>query len=158
LVGAEYDGCPGEWILSFPADGAQDAQLGAGSRLSTRMTVVPCTQDLSAGTPETVDIHVIVVNELGSRFTGEVTVTCWADLSFADIAGQVFTRAVLGTDFAEARLQPASGSGGFMVAAQTTRTTGGATPISSAVGVDVHHRFVTAESDIIILPPGRVTP
>ena len=158
LVGAEYSGCPAEWILNFPTDGAIDAQLGAGSRLSTRMTIVPCTQDLNEGTPETIDIHVVVTNELGSRFTGEVSVTCWADLAFADIAGQVFTRAVLGTDYAEARLQPAAGSAGFMVVAETIRTTAGAPAVSSRAGVDVHHRFITAASDLIVLPSGRVTP
>ena len=158
LLGAEYDACPAEWILSFPADGAEDAQLGAGSSLTTRLTIIPCTQDLNGGTGSSVAIHVVVVNAFGSRFTAEMSATCWADLALGNVAGQVFTRAVLGTDYADARLQPAAGSGGFIVVAQTTRTTGGAAPIASAVGINVQHRFMNPGEDTIVLPAGRGAP
>jgi hypothetical protein len=154
-VGAEYDGCPAEWILTVPADGTADAQLGSSSQLSTRLAVAPCSQDLRDATPGSVDIQVTVFNELAQQFTGGATVACWADLSLADIAGQIFTRSTLGTDYAEARLRPAAGSGGFMVVAQTTRSTGGASPIASAAAVSLHHRGSADASDLIMLPESR---
>lgn len=155
LIGAEYDACPAEWILSVPADGTADAQLGAGSQLSTRLAVAPCSQNLRDGTPGTVDIQVTVFNELAQRFIGSTSVACWADLSLADVGGQIFTRGMLGTDFAEARFQPADGSGGFMLVAQTTRSTGGTSPITSVAAVNLHHQGSADASDLIVLPLGR---
>jgi hypothetical protein len=152
-LGAEYDGCPAEWVLDIPTEGSTDAQLGAGSALSTRLAVAPCSQDLRDATPGSVDIQVTVFNELAQQFVGSVQVACWADLSLADVGGgQIFTRGMLGTDYAEARLQPAAGSGGFMLVAQTTRSTGGAAPIASDAGVNLHHSGSAAASDLIVLP------
>lgn len=151
-IGAEYDGCPAEWILSVAADGAADAQLGAGSQLSTRLAVAPCSQDLSTATPGTVDIDVTVFNELAEHFTAPVSVPGWADLSLADISGQIFTRGRLGTDFAQASFQPAVGSGGFILVAQTMRSTGGAAPIVSSAAINLHHQGSADTPDAIVLP------
>lgn len=152
LIGAEYDACPAEWLLSLPAEGATDAQLGVGSRLSTTFAVAPCSQNLRDATPGSVDIDLTVFNELGQRFTGQVSVTCWADLSLAELGGQIFTRAMLGSDAAEARLAPSSGSGGFVLIAQTTRSSGDATLVASSVALNAHHRGATGASDVIVLP------
>jgi hypothetical protein len=153
-LGAEYDSCPAEWIVSLPAEGAVDAQLGASSQLSTHLTVVPCSQNLRDTMPGSVDIGITVFNELGQQFTGEVSVTCWADLSLADVGAGVFTRATLGTDYAEARLAPMAGSGGFFLLAQTTRTSSGAEPVAAADAVVPQHRGSAAASDLIVLPMG----
>lgn len=154
-LGAEYDGCPAEWILDVPADGSADAQLGAGSALSTHLAVAPCSQDLRNGTPGSVDIQVTVFNELAQPFVGSVHVACWADLSLANVGGQIFTRGTLGTDSAEARLRPAASSGGFMLVAQTTRSTGGASPVGSAAAINPHHSGSADTPDLIVLPEGR---
>ena len=151
----EYDSCPGEWIVSLPAEGAADAQLGAGSQLSTDLTVVPCSQNFRDAQPGSVDIDITVFNELGQQFTGTASVTCWADLSLADVGGGIFTRQTLGTDAAEARLKPMAGSGGFFLLAQTTRTSGGAAPVASSSAVVPPHQGSTDTSDLIVLPMGR---
>ena len=148
----EYDPCTAEWIVSLPAEGAVDSQLGEGSVLSTRLAITPCSQNLREGTPGTVDIQVIVFNELAQQFSGQVSVTCWADVSVGDLADQIFTRAMLGTDYAAARLQPAEGSGGFMLVAQTTRA-GGAGSSPSSVVANPQHRGSAVGSDLIVLPP-----
>lgn len=150
----EYDPCPGEWILSLPAEGAADAQLGAGSSLSTRLAITPCSQNLRDATPATVDIVLTVFNELEERFSGRASVTCWADLSLTDVGGQIFTRGVLGTDYAEARLRPESDSGGFMLVASTTRASGGASPVASSAAVSLPHRGGVNTPDLIVLPAG----
>ena len=151
LIGAEYNACPAEWILAAPADGAVDPQLGAGSQLSTRLAVAPCSQNLRDGEPGTVTIHFSVVNELAVHFTGTVSVTGWADLSLADLASHVFTREKLGSDYGEMRLTPAAGSGGFMLVAQTTRSSGGGAPLSSSAGVNLSHRGGADASDVVVL-------
>ena len=148
----EYDACPAEWLLSVPAEGATDAQLGEGSRLSTRLAVVPCSQNFRDGEPASVDIDVTVFNELAQRFTGQASVRCWADLSLADLGGEIFTRGMLGTDHADARLAPASGSGGFIVNLQTTRTAGDAPGAASSVAMTPARRGAAATSDLIVLP------
>lgn len=154
----EYDGCPAEWILSVPAEGTNEAQLSPGSRLSNRMTVVPCSQNLRDGTASTVAVDITVFNELGQQFSGGVSVSCWADLSLADVGGQIFDRDMLGTDHAEARLRPADGSGGFMLVAETTRATGDAAVVSTTSSVNPHRRGFSATSDVIILPPASPVP
>ena len=155
IVGAEYDGCPAEWILDLPADGSSDAQLGQGSQVSTRLTAVPCSQDLRDATPTSLTLHVTVFNALAQQFTGSIAVDCWTDLALSDVGGQIFTSAVLGTDYAEARFRPAAGSGGFMLVAQTTRSTGGAAPIASLAAVDLHHTGSADASDLLTLPESR---
>ena len=155
LVGAEYDACPAEWILSLPADGAPDPQLGAGASLATHLAVAPCSQNLRDAMPGAVDIEISVFNEMAEQFTGRASVTRWADLSLADVGAQIFTRGVLGTDFAEARLRPAAGSGGFMLVAETTRATGGSSPAASSVGINLHPSGSGGPSDLIVLPASR---
>ena len=154
----EYEGCPDEWILSVPAEGTNEAQLSPGSRLSSRMTVVPCSQNLRDGAPSLVTIEITVFNELGQQFSGGVSVSCWADLSLSEVGGQIFDRDMLGTDYAEARLRPADGSGGFMLLAETTRATGDAVVIASSTSVNPHHRGVSAASDVIVLPAASPVP
>jgi len=147
----EYDPCPAEWVLNVPADGATDAQLGAGSQVSSRLAVVPCSQNLRDAEPGAVDIDLAVFNELAQRFTGQASVSCWADLSLADVGGQIFTRGMLGTDHAEARLTPAGEAGGFIVSLQTTRT-GAASAVASSSAITPHRRGPAAVSDLIVLP------
>jgi hypothetical protein len=152
LIGAEYEACPAEWIVSLPAEGAVDGQLGPGSALSSRFAVAPCSQNLRETTPASVDIQLSVFNELAQQFTGRVAVTCWADLSLADLGGQIFTRGTLGSDYAEARLAPASGAGGFFLVAETTRTSAGESPTASTVAFTPHHRGAAETPDVIVLP------
>jgi hypothetical protein len=152
-VGPEYEACPAEWMLSVPAEGAPDEQFGAGAAVATRLTVAPCSQDLQDALPGAVTILVAVVNELGQQFTASLPVTRWADVSLADIGGQVFTRSVLGSDFAEARFQPAVGSGGFILAAETTRSIEDH-PLVTSAAVTAHTRGDVTEPDLLVLPMG----
>ena len=147
----EYDGCPAEWILSVPAEGAADEQFGAGAVVSTHVTVAPCSQDLADATPGAVSIVVAVFNEMGQQFTAGLQVTRWADVSLADIGEQVFTRGVLGSDFAEARFEPAVGSGGFVLTAETTRSIEN-TPLVTSAAVTAHTSGSAAQSDLLVLP------
>jgi hypothetical protein len=151
LIGAEYDSCPGEWIVNFPAEGAGESQIAPGTRIASRLTVVPCSQNLRDNEASTVEIEVTVFNELAQRFSSTASATCWADLSLADIANQIFTRAMLGTDFGEARLSASDGAG-FMLLAETTTSTGDALVVEGSAAGNPHHRGNSAASDLIVLP------
>lgn len=151
LIGAEYDSCPGEWIVNFPAEGAGAAQIAPGTRVASRLTVVPCSQNLRDNEASTVEIEVTVFNELAERFSGTASATCWADLSLADIANQIFTRAMLGTDFGEARLSASDGAG-FMLLAETTTSTGDALVVEGSAAGNPHHQGNSTASDLIVLP------
>jgi hypothetical protein len=151
LIGAEYDSCPGEWIVNFPAEGSGEAQIAPGTRVASRLTVVPCSQNLRDGEASTVEIEITVFNELAERFSGTASATCWADLSLADVADQIFTRAMLGTDFGEARLSAADGAG-FMLLAETTTSSGDALVVQGSAAANPHHRGNSTGSDLIVLP------
>jgi hypothetical protein len=148
----EYDACPAEWLVSLPADGATDPQLGEGSALSTRVAVAPCSQNLRDGEPGSVDIDLTVFNELAQRFSGQTSVSCWADLALADLGGPIFTRGMLGTDHAQARFAPAAASGGFILSVQTQRAAGDASAPASSVAMTPQRRGATTTPDLIVLP------
>jgi hypothetical protein len=156
VLGAEYDACPGEWIVSVPADGAADAPLGAGVRYAGRVTVLPCSQDLRGGAPATVELEITVIDQLGQQFSGNASATCWSDLALADVGAGIFDRATLGSDWAEARIRPAEGSGGFLLVAETTRGAAGAAPIAATTTVVPHSRGAATEPDLIVMPAGAL--
>jgi hypothetical protein len=73
----------------------------------------------------------------------------WADASVADLADQIFTRAMLGTDYADAA-RTGRGPGRLPIVEQTARAAAGGAPASS-VAVNPH-RGATAFR-LIVLPP-----
>jgi hypothetical protein len=154
FIGAEYDPCPGEWILSHPVPGAADRQLGAGSRQDTRIAIAPCSQNVRDGEPGSVLLDLEVTNELAQRFSTSASVTCWADLSLADVSG-IFDVAVLGGEAAVTRIQPGASSGGFVVVAEIERRASAAGPVISRAALTPHQDGAAAASDAIILPMGR---
>jgi hypothetical protein len=156
FLGAEYDACPGEWIVSVPADGAADAPLGADVRYAGRLTVLPCSQDLRGGTPATVELDITVIDQLGQQFSGNATATCWGELALAEVGAGIFDRATLGSDWAEARIRPADGSGGFLLVAETTRGAAGAAPVAVTTMVVPHSRGAATEPDLIVMPAGAL--
>lgn len=154
---AEYDACSDEWILSVPAEDA-GAALSPEARLSTRVTVVPCSQNLRDGSPSTVDIEITVFNEMAEQFAGRLSVTCWQDVPLAELGGQIFDRAMLGSDYVQSRWRPAGASGSFMLVAETTRATGDASIVTASTGINPHHRGSATNPDVIILPPASPPP
>jgi hypothetical protein len=154
LFGAEYDACPAAWTFSHPAAGAADRQLGDGSRLAPRITVVPCSQNVRDGTPGSVTLSFEVTNELAQRFTFSTGVTCWADLSLADLS-PVFTVETLGGEAAWTRVQPAAGSGAFVVIAEVERRASAAGPVLGRSALAPYPEGAADVADAITLPMGR---
>ncbi len=151
-IGREYDPCPAEWILSHPAEGAADPQLGAASSLKTRLSLMPCSHNLRDDEPATIEVALAVTNEFEERFSGSISLTCWADLGLGDIAGGLFERARLGSDAVQTRLAPADESGGFALVGLTERRAGAAGPILSRAAGNAHHQGAALAADLIVLP------
>lgn len=154
LFGTEYDACPAAWTLAHPAAGAADRQLGAGSRLDTRVTIVPCSQNVRDGEPGSVVVQMQVTNELAQRFSTSASVSCWADLSLAEVS-PVFDVATLGGEAVSTRFAPSPGSGGFALRAEVERRADAAGPVVSRSALAPQQEGAVASPDTIVLPMGR---
>lgn len=152
LFGSEYDACPAAWLLAQPSDGAPDGQLGGGATQTTRLIVVPCSQNVRDATPSEVTVAVQVTNEFEQVVSGSARVTCWSELALADL-GPAFTAEALGSAALQTRLSPGAGSGAFVVLAERQRRdAGGAVVATDAL---VPQQEGAAQSpDAIVLPMG----
>ncbi len=153
FIGAEYDPCPAEWILTHPAEGGGQTQGPA--TLTNRFAIAPCSQNVRDAAPATVTVDFAVTNALGERFSGSTVVTCWADLSLADIADGLFDRAMVGSDIVQTSLTPAAGSGAFVVAAEVEYRDGAAGPVTARSGLTPRQRGAADSAELIVLPMGR---
>jgi len=155
FTGAEYDACPAEWIITHPADGAADEQLGPASALTTRLAIAPCSQNVRDAQPATVRIDFTSTNAFEQHFSAMADVTCWADLSLADVGGGVLTADLLGSDYATTTLRPAAGQGGFVLVAEVERHAAAGGPVVSRAALNPHRLGAANASDVITLPMGR---
>lgn len=165
LFGAEYDPCPAEWIVNHAAEGAPDGELGNPARLRTRLSVVPCSLNVRDAEPAFVGLQFLVTNEFEQPFSGTVRVTCWADLSLADIDGDLFDRGNLGSDVVQTRIRPAASSGrrtslasagnAFVLVAELERAAGDGGAVVSRSAITPHRQGQAAGTDLIVLPAER---
>ena len=85
--GAEYAGCPQTLLVDHFFEGAVPASSPA---ISSRLTVVPCGQDLFSGaTPPLITLQFLVYNEFEQRTSTSVRFRCFLDRRLADIDTQV---------------------------------------------------------------------
>ena len=114
----EYNACPQTLILNHFADGVQDPVIGDGSRVTTELTLVPCSENFETQTPSHVVVQFLVYNEFESRFSTSTTVDCWLNTRLTDIDSpnnpdlSVFSAAVLGSTVAQTRMNPADPTDG----------------------------------------------
>jgi hypothetical protein len=155
FIGAEYDACPAEWIVSHPADGAPDEQLGAGSAQTTTLTIAPCSQNVRDATPAALTVELDVVNAFEQHFSASADVTCWAELALADVGSGALSADTLGSDYATTTLRSAAGQGGFVVVAEVARHASSGGPILSRAALNPHRSGAADGDDVIIVPTVR---
>lgn len=153
IFGAEYDACPAGWLVNHPAPGAADRQLGGGSRLDTRITIVPCSQNIRDGEPGSVTVDVQVTSELAQRFSFSASVTCWADLSLADLS-PILDVETLGGEAAWSEISPRQGSGAFVVVAEVERRAANDGAVLGRTALAAYPRGASDAADAIVLPMG----
>lgn len=92
---AQYSACPQTWIMTHLVEGAEDPLVGAGSSVSTSVTILPCTQNFETQVPVQVIAQFMITNEFEEVLSASTSVTLWADLPLSSIS-QAFERSVLG--------------------------------------------------------------
>jgi hypothetical protein len=119
LDNQEYAACPGGSYLNFIGEGAPDpvieAATGAGSVVSTNLTLVPCGWDFQNLVPETTRVNFAIRNEFEVNLSvNNVPVDCWFSqtLDGPDF-GPPFpmSQSGLGTTFGKAIIRPTLNSG-----------------------------------------------
>jgi len=151
--GAEYEGCPGRWVLNFIAEGAEDPLAGAGSSVQTELTVLPCAQDFRLSNPTSVTVNFSVYNEFESQLSASTDVSCWVTSPLIAISDLAFSAADLGTLHARAVVTAGLLDGGVALVAREIHSVSGA-PASSGATVP-HLDPADARADVITLPPVR---
>ncbi len=156
--GAEYNGCPENWILNHFAEGAEDPVLGEGSSVRTSVTIVPCTQNFETQAPELYAIQNLTYDEFENVFSSSLQYRCWEDTYLEDI-DNLFVNGddggALFTTFAQTLMRPTNGSqsGFMMVATEAHTTTAGRT---ATAAFNVHHRGTRGGQDLITIPGEQI--
>jgi hypothetical protein len=144
--GAEYAACPEAWVLEHRAEGAAPGAAPGTPGERTRLAIVTCSRRAGSGAAS---VQLQVFNELEQRFSASVPVQRWAEIALAD--NNVFSRDVLGTDFAQTVVRSSMGSPGIIVVALgDRRATDGGTAGGSIAAVP-HPVGARADQDRIVL-------
>jgi hypothetical protein len=123
----EYAGCPDALILNNFFEGAEPDPSSAAGTVDTRLTLVPCTENLEAALPTQIGptqvrTQLAIFNEFEQRFSSNLTVECFLSTRLADIdtlpgsgddATSIFSVGVQGTLTGQTRIRgvPANADG-----------------------------------------------
>lgn len=80
--GPEYAGCPQTLIMDHFFDGAE---LGGLPPLTSRLSLVPCSEDLLNGTVSSITVQFLLFNEYEQRTSTSMRFRCLADVRLSDI-------------------------------------------------------------------------
>jgi hypothetical protein len=159
---ATYSPCPGTLIMQHYFDGASTSN----GVVSSELTLVPCSQDLSLGSlvdgvpPLEVTAQMLVYNEFEQRFSTNSRVQCFENTRLVDIdtrpgaAGDdfsIFSIGVQGTDGANTRIRSVDGGdtgfgyGLLGVVESFYAPDAGADPDSSTA----HHLNMVGDAEIV---------
>jgi hypothetical protein len=151
---AEYSGCPNVLIMDHFFDGAKDPV--SKKIVSTKLTLVPCSEDFEQQQQVPVTIQFLVFNEFEQRFSTSNSVDCFHEFRISDIdrAGSdrsIFSAAVNGTLTGQTRLRGVSGDNtryGYTLlgVAEEFRDGGG------TAAFNLHFQGSRPQSDFVYLP------
>lgn len=144
--GAEYAACPEAWMLEHRAEGAAPGAAPGTPGERTRLAIVTCSRRGGSGAAT---VQLQVFNELEQRFSASVPVQRWAEIALADNA--IFSRDVLGTDFAQTVVRSSMGSPGIIVVALGDRRAADGGTAGGSIAVVPHAVGAHADQDRIVL-------
>lgn len=139
MFGAEYDSCPNVWILDLRPD---NARLNVEAEVNTMVTIVPCDQNLAAGTTTPVSVRFTALTALGATLMKEMPIDGWTEL---DLSAIDLTASTLGDAAIELRIS--SSEHGIFVLGGEQRSAGAA-----EVAVQGAHVGIRSAGDVIVLP------
>jgi hypothetical protein len=155
----EYSGCPNILILDHFFDGADDPV--SGDRVTTDLTLVPCSEDPSTLnpstlTPVTTSVQFLVFNEFEQRFSTSRLVKCFQEFTISSIDTpspdkSIFSAAVNGTLTGQTRIrgvadQHTDHGHAILGVAEEFRQGGG------TAAFNLHFNGSRPQSDFIYLP------
>ena len=126
--------------------------------VTTKLTLVPCSEDFELQSPVRVTVQVLVFNEFEQRFSTSTPtpVTCFREFRLTDIDGStadrsIFSAAVMGTLTGQTRLRGVVGSDGrygytLLGIAEEFRQGGG------TAAFNLHFNGTRPNSDYVYLP------
>jgi hypothetical protein len=153
---AEYSGCPNILILDHFFDGAVDPI--SGRKVTTELTLVPCSEDFETQSPIRIQVQFLVFNEFEQRFSTSNSVTCFREFKLTDIDNSnedrsIFSAAVSGTLTGQTRLRgvvPPDADPGYgytlLGVAEEFRKDGG------TAAFNLHFHGSRPQSDFVYLP------
>ena len=151
---AEYSGCPNVLIMDHFFDGAVDPV--SMKTVSTKLTLVPCSEDFEKQQQVAATIQFLVFNEFEQRFSTSNSVNCFREFRISDIdrAGpdrSIFSAAVNGTLTGQTRLRGVIGDNpryGYTLlgVAEEFRDGGG------TAAFNLHFQGSRPQSDFVYLP------
>jgi hypothetical protein len=151
--GAEYAGCPDEWILNHVTEGAEDPLAGTGSSVSTTLTFVNCGQDFERATVTDVPLEFTITNEMEQTFMAETTVSSWAESSLETIDA-IFRVENLGSTYAQTRIRATEG--GVAIVAHEVRR--GPAQSEASAAFPLTHNGSSTNPHAIVLPQSLLAP
>lgn len=109
----DYNACPTVLILNHFFQNAPDPVVDATTTIGTRLTIVPCSEDLLRQVGGTVVVQYLVFNEFEQRFSTSRTVSCFQDIELCNIDTptcdrSIFSFQVAGTYAGQTRLSAVS--------------------------------------------------
>jgi hypothetical protein len=157
---AEYEGCPNVLILDHFFDGANDPV--AEDPVYTKITLVPCSDDLERQAVTTTPVQFLVFNEFEQRFSTSWRVTCFQEWRLTDIdrsseVRSIFSAAVGGTLTGQTRLRGVVGNDPrfgytFLGIAEEFRRSGDGEASTGSAAFNMHFHGSRPQSDFIHLP------
>jgi hypothetical protein len=150
FLGEEYAGCPRQWSLDHATDGAAIPGAGAGSAITTELTLVPCAADLQSQVPSVAIVQLLITNELEQNFSATTGITCWSNVTLRDI-NSLFDVEALGTPVARTRILPTTTSGSLLVLAEEVRSAPDAAIPAAAAAANVHGDGESIDVDVVQL-------
>ncbi len=113
----EYNACPKALIVDNLFDNATVTTHGGSSvgQVTTDLTFIPCTEDLSTQMPTGATLQFLVYNEFEQRFSTSIGFSCFKEVQLSDIdtrpgsfgnAQSIFNYAVQGTLSGQTRIRP----------------------------------------------------
>jgi len=142
----EYNGCPNFLIVNHLFDGVFNPV--SGERMTTELTLVPCSNDYLRQIPGNAVVQYIVYNEFEQRFSTSRSVDCkfQTDISLIDTTDRersIFSAGVAGTVAGQSRLNPI-GSGLLGVIYEYG--------YSSAAEANIHYQGDRPDPDLVVVP------
>lgn len=161
--GAEYNGCPERVYLNHFAENADNpvaVEFGDPSRVTTELTLVPCTQDLENLARSRLTVQFTIANEFENLFSASTTVDCWANFPLSAVPFGIFDIGTLGTRFAQTQMTAPPDHPGFVGVAEEIHRApyNSAAPASSPqtrVAFNLFGQGQRVNGDKITIPEGR---